>query len=312
MKIHITLLITLLISFSNIYAQTEKIVLLKTATGNIEGTLLVPVTAPTKTVALIIAGSGPTDRDGNNPSMKNNSLKMLAAELNKNGIATLRYDKRGIANSRNAGLKESDLRFDHYVNDAKGWINYLKNEVKFSNIIVIGHSEGSLIGMIASQEKIVNKFVSIAGAGQPADKIIREQLKNQPPSLTIRVNAILDELVKGKTVENTPPELASIFRASVQPYMISWFKYDPQKEIAKLRIPVMIIQGTTDIQVSVDDANRLAKALPKAKLVIIEGMNHVLKPAPADRQKNIITYTQPDLPLKKELIEKLVPFLPGK
>ena len=312
MKIHITLLITLLISFSNIYGQTEKIVLLKTATGNIEGTLLVPVTAPTKTVALIIAGSGPTDRDGNNPSMKNNSLKMLAAELNKNGIATLRYDKRGIANSRNAGLKESDLRFDHYVNDAKGWINYLKNEVKFSNIIVIGHSEGSLIGMIASQEKNVNKFVSIAGAGQPADKIIIEQLKNQPPSLTIRVNAILDELVKGKTVENTPPELASIFRASVQPYMISWFKYDPQKEIAKLRIPVMIIQGTTDIQVSVDDANRLAKALPKAKLVIIEGMNHVLKPAPADRQKNIITYTQSDLPLKKELIEKLVPFLPGK
>ncbi len=312
MKIKLCMILIVFMGFSNLYGQSEKMVLLKTATGNIEGTLQIPATPPTKTVALIIAGSGPTDRDGNNPSMKNNSLKILAAELNKNGIATLRYDKRGIANSRNAGLKEADLRFDHYVNDAKGWVNYLRNEIKFSNIIVIGHSEGSLIGMIASQDKNVNKFVSIAGAGQPADKIIREQLKNQPPSLTIRVNAILDDLVKGKTVENTPPELASIFRASVQPYMISWIKYDPQKEIAKLKIPVMIVQGTTDIQVSLEDANRLAKALPKAKLVIIEGMNHIMKPAPADRQMNIITYTQPDLPLKKELIEKLILFLLSK
>jgi fermentation-respiration switch protein FrsA (DUF1100 family) len=166
--------------------------------------------------------------------------------------------------------------------------------------------------MIAAQDKNVNKFVSVAGAGQAADKIIREQLKNQPPSLTIQVNSILDEMVKGKTVENTPSQLASIFRQSVQPYMISWIKYDPQKEIAKLRIPVLIVQGTTDIQISLDDANRLAKALPKAKLVVIEGMNHILKAAPADRQLNILTYTQPDLPLKKEFTDKIIPFLLSK
>ena len=312
MKIKLYLILIVFMGFSNLYGQSEKIVLLKTTTGNLEGTLQIPTAAPSKTVALIIAGSGPTDRDGNNTSMKNNSYKLLAAELNKNGIATLRYDKRGIGNSRNAGLKEVDLRFDHYVNDAKGWVNYLRNEIKFSNIIVIGHSEGSLIGMIVAQDKYVTKFVSVAGAGQPADKIIREQLKNQPPSLTIKVNSILDDLVKGKTVENTPPELASIFRQSVQPYMISWIKYDPQKEIAKLRIPVMIVQGTTDIQVSQEDARRLAKALPRAKLVVIEGMNHIMKPASADRQMNILTYNQPELPIKKELIEKLVPFLLSK
>jgi hypothetical protein len=312
MKINLCLILIVFLCFSNLYGQSEKIVLLKTPTGDIEGTFQVPALNPSKTVALIIAGSGPTDRDGNNPQMKNNSLKMLAAALNKNGIATLRYDKRGIANSRNAGLKESDLRFDHYVNDAKGWVAWLRQDFKFSNVVVIGHSEGSLIGMIASQEKNVNKFVSVAGAGQAADKIIREQLKNQPPSLTIQVNSILDEMVKGKTVENTPPQLASIFRPSVQPYMISWIKYDPQKEIAKLRIPVLIVQGTTDIQISMDDANRLAKALPKAKMVVIEGMNHILKAAPADRQTNILTYTQPDLPLKKELIDIIVPFILSK
>ena len=312
MKKYLGIRILLIIAFTNIFGQSEKTVMLKTPTGYIEGSLMAPESNNSKTVALIIAGSGPTDRNGNNAGMKNNSLKMLALELNKNGIASLRYDKRGIGNSRSAGPKEVDLRFENYVDDAKGWIHYLKNELKFNRIIVIGHSEGSLIGMIASQDKSVNKYISIAGAGEPADKIIREQLKNQPPSVILEVNSILDNFVKGKTVENTPPELASLFRASVQPYMISWIKYNPQKEIAKLKIPVLIIQGTTDIQVSLADANHLAKALPKAKLVIIEGMNHIMKPAPSDRQLNIATYTEPDLPLKKELISNLITFVTSK
>ena len=214
--------------------------------------------------------------------------------------------------SREAGLKETDLRFENYINDVKGWVLYLRNELKFNKVIVIGHSEGSLIGIMASQDNQVTKFVSLAGTGQRADKILREQLRNQPPSMAIQINGILDELVKGKTVDNTPPELNSILRSSVQPYMISWFKYDPQKEIAKLKIPVLIIQGTTDIQVTTNDANLLKKGQPKARLVVVDGMNHILKQAPADRQLNIATYTQPDLPLKKELIDNLIPFILGK
>ncbi len=312
MKICLILLLLFIFTLPGLFAQTGKIVILKIATGDLEGTLLTPEINASKTAALIIAGSGPTDRDGNNPSMKNNSLKMLAEGLSKNKIASLRYDKRGIAKSQKAGLKEADLRFENYIDDAKSWISYLKKEQGFTNIIVIGHSEGSLIGMIASQNKNANKFVSIAGAGQSADKIIREQVKNQPPSIAIQVNSILDELVKGKTVENTPPQLNALFRQSVQPYLISWIKYDPQKVIAKMNIPVLIIQGTTDIQISTEDANRLAKACPAAKLVIIEGMNHIMKQAPADRQQNSLTYTQPDLPLKKELIDNLIPFINGK
>lgn len=312
MKIILIISISLIISLTNLYGQAEKTVSLKTATGNIEGSLMVPQSNAQKTVALIIAGSGPTDRDGNGMGMVNNSLKLLAIELKKNGIASLRYDKRGIAMSREAGLKETDLRFENYINDVKGWVLYLRNELKFNKVIVIGHSEGSLIGIMASQDNQVTKFVSLAGTGQRADKILREQLRNQPPSMAIQINGILDELVKGKTVDNTPPELNSILRSSVQPYMISWFKYDPQKEIAKLKIPVLIIQGTTDIQVTTNDANLLKKGQPKARLVVIDGMNHILKQAPADRQLNIATYTQPDLPLKKELIDNLIPFILGK
>jgi alpha-beta hydrolase superfamily lysophospholipase len=312
MKIILAIFLLFALSAQMIYAQTEKIVTFKTSTGDLEGTLIIPASNSSKTIALIIADSGPTDRDGNNPSMMNNSLKMLASALNKNGIASLRYDKRRIGKSQKAGLKVSDLRFSDYVNDAKMWVLYLKNELKFSSIIIIGQSEGSLIGMIASQDKNVTKFISIAGAGQSADKITREQLKSQPMSVTIPANAILDKLVKAETSANVPSILNSLFRPSVQPYMISWIKYDPQREIAKLKIPVLIIQGTTDIQVTQEDVIRLSKSLPSAKLVVIEGMNHILKEAPIDRQMNLLTYSQPELPLKKELVSSIVTFLGSK
>jgi hypothetical protein len=290
-------------------AQTEEPIVLKTPTGEIHGTLLIPEAKTPVQVALIIAGSGPTDRDGNNPMMKNNSLKMLAESLAKNGIASLRYDKRAIAASKAAATSEADLRFETYIKDAFDWIELLAADKRFSTVVVIGHSEGSLIGMAASQNQKVSKFVSVAGVGQAADKTIREQLSAQPPMVLEQSTPILDELVKGNTVENVPQMLMPLFRPSVQPYMISWFKYDPQKEIVKLKKPVLIVQGTTDIQVTVADANRLQAAKPDAKMVQIEGMNHVLKAAEADRMKNIQTYSQPDLPLHPELAPAIVSFI---
>ena len=316
MKIKNLILIILLLAAFNLFAQqkneinnTEKSVTLKTESGNIEGTLLIPDNLSDIPVALIIAGSGPTDRDGNNPMMKNNSLKMLAEKLCENGIASLRYDKRGIAASRESGLDENKLRFENYIDDAVAWIELLKQKKQFSKIVVIGHSEGSLIGMIASQKADVDIFISIAGVGQSADKTLKEQLKSQPQVVIDAAYPIIDSLVQGKIVENFDPMLNSLFRLSVQPYIISWFKYDPQTEIKKLNMPILITQGTTDIQVSVDDANNLLNANKNAKLEIIEGMNHIFKEAVADRQQNISTYSQPDLPVKEELIEVIVDFI---
>ena len=309
MKVRIVLILIFLLLFSSLFAQNEEIVTLSTQTGNIEGTLLVPETDKTPPVALIIAGSGPTDREGNNPMMTNNSLKMLATGLNKNGIASLRYDKRGIAKSKNAEFKESDFRFEHLIQDAKDWVALLNQDDRFSDIFVIGHSEGSLIGMIASQDSNVSKFISIAGAGQTVDKVIKTQLASQLPIVLEKSLPILDKLVHGETVENVPTMLNSLFRPSVQPYLISWFKYDPQIEIAKLKIPVLIIQGTTDIQVNGDEAKRLANANQKAVIKMIEGMNHIMKVAELDRQKNIETYYQPELPLAEGLIKSIVNFI---
>ncbi len=296
-------------TFNSYAASLEKVVTVKTAKGVLEGTLITPEIQNTKYVALIIAGSGPTDRDGNNPQMVNNSLKMLAEALAKKGISSLRYDKRGIGKSKAAGLKESELRFDNYINDAKSWVDYLDNQENFNNIIIIGHSEGSLLGMVASQQKNVEKFISIAGAGQPIDQTIREQLKAQPPIVLEQSIPILDKLLQGSTVDNIPTYLNSLFRPSIQPYMISWFKYDPQKEIAKLNKSVLIIQGSTDIQVSLSDADKLSVANKRAKKVIIKNMNHVFKEASLDRQSNFQTYNQPELPIKPELIQAISEFI---
>lgn len=310
MKIKVITL-TLILLAGKIFSQqtAEQVITLETETGNIEGTLLLPSVSEEVPIILIIAGSGPTDRNGNNPMMINNSLKMLAEGMLENGVASLRYDKRGIGKSRNAGLKESDLRFEDYIEDAEKWVNLLEKDNRFSEIIILGHSEGSLIGMIAAQKENVNKFISIAGVGVTAGEILKKQLKSQPSVVLDQSLPIIEKLEEGKTVEDVPQMLYSLFRPSVQPYLISWFKYDPQKEIAKLNIPILIVQGTTDVQVGVSDAENLAMANKKAEKQIIKGMNHVLKEAEADRQKNLQTYSVPDLPLQKDLIDIIVKFV---
>lgn len=301
------------------YAQSSAVsfeteMVLKTATGDIFGTLTVADKSKATPLVLIIAGSGPTDRNCNSPlGVQTNAYKMISESLFKNGISSLRFDKRGIGQSKAAMSSESELRFETYIKDVTDWISLLKSDKRFSSIIVLGHSEGSLIGMIAAGQSKVAGFISIAGVGKSADKIIQEQLKDKlPMQLLQESNRILESLKAGKTVANVSPTLVSIYRPSVQPYMISWIKYDPAQEISKLKIPVMIIQGTTDLQVTVADAKLLSAARPDAKLLMLENMNHVLKEAPGDAQKNMATYNNPALPLKAGLMEGIIQLIKGK
>ena len=285
----------------------ETPIVLHTATGDIFGTLTTPKMSGNIPVALIIAGSGPTDRNGNNQMMKNESLRKLGYGLANNNIASLRFDKRAIGESRKAAKKEADLRFEDYVNDARGWIELLKKDKRFSKVVVVGHSEGSLIGMIAAFN-LADGYVSIAGAGRSADKIIKEQLANQPQTLKDLSFPIIDSLVIGKTVTNVDPTLNFLFRQGVQPYLISWFRYDPQLEIKKLTIPVLIVQGTNDVQVSIEDANLLAKACTHAQLILIKNMNHIFRIVEGDRDTNIATYSNSSLPISDELTNGITEF----
>jgi pimeloyl-ACP methyl ester carboxylesterase len=263
-------------------------------------------------VVLMLSGSGPTDRNGNSPvfSGKNNSLQMLAEGLAENGIASLRYDKRGVGESAKAMASESDIRFETYVDDAVAWCEQLRKDKRFSVVVIAGHSEGSLIGMLAAKRCSADGFISISGAGHAAVDILRTQLAGKlPPELATQSDAILKNLEAGKTTENPPAELAALYRPSVQPYPISWFRYDPVKSIAALTVPVLIVQGTTDLQVTVDDAKRLVAVNPKAKLLIVEGMNHVLKEVPPDREKQMASYGDPTLRLAPEFLAGVVEFV---
>ena len=295
--------------FATVFALAqEEIIVLETPTGNIEGTLLLP-SKENIPLVLIIAGSGPTDRDGNSGSLKNNSLKMLAQGLYNNNIASFRFDKRGIAKSAKVMIAEEDLRLEHYIRDVQQWYLLLKNNSRFSSVIILGHSEGSLIGMIASQNVFPDKFISLAGPGFSMQATLRRQLADQPPYVLSMSLPIIEELEKGKTVDSVPPLINSLFRPSVQPYLISSFKYDPAIEISKVKSPILIVQGTTDIQIQVEDAKKLATANSNSELVIIEGMNHILKEADANRFLNMRTYGDPSLKLKQGLIESITSFI---
>jgi len=260
-------------------------------------------------LAFIIAGSGPTDRNGNNQMMENNSLKLLAEGLAKKGIASFRYDKRGIGKSIIDSLKEKDMRFNHFVSDAEAWLHSLKMDKRFGSISIIGHSEGSLIGMIAARQANISGFISIAGVGNKASQIIKEQLGTQPEFIQTLSEPILKQLQEGQLAEEVSPMLYALFRPSIQPYLISWFAIDPQEEIKKLHIPILILQGTTDIQVGIAEAELLIQANPRAKKVIIEGMNHILKPAALERSENLATYQNPSLPIAPMLLQEIVTFV---
>lgn len=290
----------------------EEAVAVTIPVGTLSGTLMLPSGNGPFPVALIIAGSGAPDRDGNGAMLKSDVYKKLAQGLAGQGIATLRYDKRFVGAST-VNQTEADLRFDYYVNDALALTAYLEHDKRFTTVSIIGHSEGSLVGILAAQrDSHVHAVVSLEGAGRNLATIINEQIRANPampPAIVQEVEANNALLVAGKTVPSPDPRLNALFRPSLQPYLISEYKYDPAKELAKLTIPVLIFHGTTDIQVSATDAKLLAAADPKAQFVTIDGMNHMLVDAPIDRDANIATYTQPALPLSATLVPTIAQFL---
>jgi pimeloyl-ACP methyl ester carboxylesterase len=272
----------------------------------IDGTLLLPEGIQNPPLAILIAGSGPTDRDGNQPMLQNNSLKYLAEELSRKGIATFRYDKRIIKQIKLNTIKEEDLLFEDFIDDAKTVIKHF--QPNFTRIFIAGHSEGSLIGMVAAQENTVG-FISLSGAGRPIDDILKEQIGKQAPNLVAELDQNFALLKEKKEIKSVNPILASLFRPSVQPYMRSWVKYNPTVELSKLNIPILIVNGNKDLQVSVQDAELLSAAKPDAQLEIIDNMNHILKSIEGDVMENQMSYNKKELPVSGKLVEIVIGFI---
>ena len=305
------IILLLLINFSafsqNDFTSIESEIVLETPTGKLYGTLMLPKAKKKLPIALIIAGSGPTDRNGNNNFATNNSLKMIAGVLAEKKIASIRFDKRGIAQSKEAAKEEIDMRFEDNIHDIEAWIELIKKDNRFGKITIIGHSEGSLIGMLAANK--ANAYISIAGAGRTSDLVLKEQLANIPVSMQAPAFVVLDSLKMGYQVKNYDKRLFSIFRPSVQPYLISWMKYDPAIEISKVNVPVMIVQGTKDLQVSEDDSKKLLDGKKNARYVLIENMNHVLKTITGDKKENFESYSDGKLLLDKNFVKAIQTFI---
>lgn len=290
-------------------SAAEKSVSIQRDFGTLYGTLLTPAEGA-ETVAIIIAGSGPTPRNGNT-----NNYLYLAQELEKAGIATLRYDKRGIKSSKfDNPDKMSEATLDDFIGDAAAWAEFLDGE-GFRRIVLIGHSEGALIALCAAQQSPkVGAVISVAGAGYPLDEILQLQLAAQlAPAhmdLLMQANAITAALKRGERVESCPPELAPLFSPSIQTFWISSLSYDPREEIRKVTVPVLIVSGDIDFQVTPDNADALAKAHPQASKTIIKGMTHTLKKASGPtRTEQIAAYRDDTLPVDPDLVTAVTEFI---
>ena len=271
--------------------------------------IIIPENA--KQIVLIIAGSGPTDNDGNNPlgMNENYSYKMLAHQLYKNDIGSVRYDKRGIALSASAYQKGNDFEFNYFIEDVVLIVAYIKQKYPDNKVIIAGHSQGSLVGIIATQRSSVDGFISLAGTGFPIDEVLREQLSDQPKYFKDYAYKIMDSLKLGVELDTVFPPVSNFFNKEMQTFWNQWMSYDPLEEINKLTIPVLVINGSNDIQVGVDNAERLVSEKKEYTLKIIEGMSHVLKDAPIEKEEHIKTYNNINLPLNSEMVNDVVEFI---
>ena len=283
--------------------------------GALQGTLATPDGGPKAPVAIIIPGSGPTDRDGNNPlGVTAGSYRLLAEALAAKGVSTIRIDKRGMFGSSAAAADADNVRMTDYAADVRAWGQEAQKRTSARCAWLIGHSEGSLVALITAQQpEGICGLILVAGAGRKMGDILREQLKANPANAPLLAQALaaLTELEAGRHVDvsGMHPALAALFRPSVQGFLIDQMSYDPAALLARYTGPVLVLQGTTDLQVSMQDAQRLAGARPGVTMVALEGVNHILKVAPADPAANFATYGNSALPIAPSIVEAIMSFL---
>ncbi len=281
------------------------------AAGELHGTML--SARNSDPVVLIVPGSGPTDRDGNSPAgLKSDAYRLLAEGLAGEGVASVRIDKFGMFGSAGAGDANTATP-QSYASDYHAWIDAIKAERGSKCVWLLGHSEGALmVSLAAAGRKDVCGLILVSGMGRKMSDVIRQQLRDNPanaPVLDMALHAI-DELEAGRHVDTTGmhPALLPLFAPQVQDYLIGIFDIDPVEAVRRAGKKTLIIQGTTDLQVTLADA-RLLNTAPKTRLALIDGMNHILKQAPADRAANLATYSDPSLPLAPKLVRKIEDFI---
>lgn len=280
------------------------------------GSLLKPAGNDPAPFVLIVPAASPTDRNGNaiTPGATPNTYKLLADGLAARGIGSLRYDPRGVGGSAAAIRAEAELRLDTFVGDAVTWAKFLQLQPRVKCVVILGHAEGALIAALAALQVKTCGVIELAAVSRPAGDLIADQLKaakddgKMTDGLYDQAMHILGELRAGRTVSDVPLALASLFRPSLQPYLMSWLNQDPVAAEKGL-LPLMVLQGDNDLQVPPEDGRRLANVSRAIRLVVLPGVNHVLKVAPTEREANLATYKNPELALAPDVVPQIVNFI---
>ncbi|MET4898084.1 alpha/beta fold hydrolase [Sphingomonadaceae bacterium jetA1] len=270
-------------------------------------------------VLLIIPGSGPTDRDGNNPKgIKAAPYRLLAEALAARGIASVRIDKRGMFASAGAVPDANRVTIDDYATDTRAWIAAIRARTGARCVWVLGHSEGGLVALTtgAAKPEGLCGVITVAAPGRPLAEVMKAQFHANPANAPLLPDAdrAIDAMAAGRTIEAatlTPP-LPMIFPDIVQPFLINAFAKNPATLIAAITKPVLIVQGEADLQVTVEDARLLKAAQPAATLVLLPRVNHALKTVEGDsRGANLATYADPNLPIAPGVVAAVAAFVTG-
>ena len=283
--------------------------------GNLElgGTLAVPRSANGPVpVVVIVAGSGPTDRNGNSVmGIRPNSYAQLAWRLAERGIASLRYDKRGLPGTKGV-VDIPHVSLEDFAADARAAAESLARDSRFSKVVVLGHSEGSGIALIAARESPhVAGVISLSGLGRPMILVMHEQLSRQLDSTTlVRYDTAMAQYLRGEPPQEVPPQLAPLFLPVNLHFLQSLVAFDAPAAIRTLHQPVLIVQGGRDLQVTVADAERLHTARPDAQLVVVPLANHVLKQV-TDTTINgqLPAYQNPTLPIMPDIVNAIADWI---
>jgi len=279
----------------------------KITVGAIEAILTLPAGIEKPPVALLIAGSGSTDHDGNGPQMKPATLKKLSDQLVARNIATLRYDKRGAGGWKAEFGKPEDFRFKDYVEDASALANYLRSSGKFSKIVLVGHSEGGLVAILTAQKQTVDRLVLLATAARKQGDLLKAQLeKKLSPEAYAPIAKAIDAIMAGQIVDPLPQGLS--IPPAMQPGIASAFTEDPVEPLKKLQLPILIVAGGRDLQLARLDLIALSTAAPAAKTAWLPDMNHVLVDV-TDDPDNLAAYGQSDRPLDATMIDEVAAFI---
>ena len=284
--------------------------------GPLSGTLLLPSGVAAPPAILILPGSGPTDRDGNNPlGIQAATYAKLAQALAKQGVASLRSDKRGLFESAGAIQNPNAVTIADYVTDTTGWVEAIRAETGVGCVWLVGHSEGALIALVAAQSmESLCGLVLLAAPGRPLGDILQEQFAASlgDPALVQQSGAAIEALERGQRVdaENLDQAIRPLFADDLQGFLISLFSYDPARLIATLDLPILIVHGQQDLQVPDGDAQRLHRSNPGSELLVIDDVNHLLKSVKiGDRQDNLESYADPDRPISGRVVQAIADFV---